>query len=259
MHRWRLQEGNANRERLESEGPVKKYIAEAFGTFVLVFVGVGSIVAGGFGGALPLGQIGIGLSFGLAVTAMAYAIGPVSGAHLNPAVTLGVFLAGRMPARDVAPYMVAQVIGAVLGSLFIYLAALGRAKGYDISASGLGQNAWDPAEGFGLGAAFLIEVLATFVFVTVILNVTHPLHETVFAGLVIGLTLAILHFAFIPVSGNSLNPARSLGPALFVGGTAIRELWLYIIGPLIGGALAGAVARSGLLLRQVSTDRDSVR
>ena len=120
---------------------MRKYLAECFGTFTLVFIGVGAIVAGGFGAALPIGQIGIGLSFGLAVTAMAYSIGPVSGAHLNPAVTLGVFLAGRMPSRDVAPYMIAQVVGAIVASLFVYLVALGRAKGYDIGASGLGQTA----------------------------------------------------------------------------------------------------------------------
>jgi aquaporin Z len=230
---------------------MKRYIAEVFGTFVLVFIGVGSIVAGGFGGALPIGQIGIGLSFGLAVTAMAYAIGPVSGAHLNPAVTLGAFLAGRMPARDVLPYMIAQVIGAILASLFVYIVARGRAQGYDLAASGLGQNSWDPTAGYSALSAFLIEVVATFVFVTVILGVTHPRHETLLAGLVIGLTLAILHFAFIPVSGNSLNPARSLGPALFAGGTAVSELWLYIVAPLIGGGLAGIVARSNVLVREV--------
>jgi aquaporin Z len=236
---------------------MKRYLAECFGTFTLVFIGVGSIVAGGFGGALPLGQIGIGLSFGLAVTAMAYTIGPVSGAHLNPAVTLGVWLAGRMPAADVIPYIIAQVIGASLGAAFIYLAATGRAQGFDIAASGLGQNAWDPVEGFGVGSAFLIEVLATFVFVTVILGVTHPAQTTVLAGLVIGLTLAILHFAFIPVSGNSLNPARSLGPALFVGGDALSQVWLYIVGPLVGGAAAGVVARfHALSMIPVSGDRD---
>jgi aquaporin Z len=230
---------------------MKKYGAELFGTFVLVFIGVGSIVTGGFGGALPIGQIGIGLSFGLSVTAMAYAIGPVSGAHLNPAVTVGVFLAGRMPARDVGPYIVAQVIGAVLGALVIYLIARGKAQGYDIAAVGLGQNAWDPTAGYSAGVAFLIEVIATFVFVTVILGVTHPRQETALAGLVIGLTLAILHFAFIPVSGNSLNPARSFGPAIFVGGTALREIWLYIAAPLIGGGLAGLLARRHLLARDI--------
>jgi aquaporin Z len=226
---------------------MKRYLAECFGTFTLVFIGVGSIVAGGFGGALPMGQIGIGLSFGLAVTAMAYAVGPVSGAHLNPAVTLGVWLAGRMDAKDVIPYFVAQVLGAAVASAFIYLVATGRAQGYDIGASGLGQNGWDPVEGFGVTAAFLIEVVATFVFVAVILGVTHPRQQTVLAGLVIGTTLAILHFAFIPVSGNSLNPARSIGPALFAGGGALGQLWLYIAAPLIGGGLAGIMARTNII------------
>jgi aquaporin Z len=228
---------------------MKKYVAEFFGTFVLVFVGVGSIVAGGFGGALPLGQVGIGLAFGLAVTAMAYTVGPVSGAHLNPAVTLGVWLAGRMEAKDILPYIIAQVAGAIVGAAFIYLAATGRMQGYDIAASGLGQNSWDPVEGFGVTSVFLIEVVATFVFVAVILGVTHPKQETALAGLVIGLTLAILHFAFIPVSGNSLNPARSVGPALFVGGDALAQVWLYVVAPSIGGALAGIAARMNLFYR----------
>lgn len=226
---------------------MKKYLAEVVGTFILVFIGVGSVVAGGFGGALPIGQIGIGLSFGLAVTAAAYSLGPVSGAHLNPAVTIGVFLAGRMKAADVIPYVVAQVIGALLGALVIYFAATGKVQGYDIAASGLGQNGWDPVAGFSMKSAFVIELVATFVFVTVILGVTNPRHATPLAGLVIGLTLAILHFAFIPVSGNSLNPARALGPALLVGGTAMSQVWLYIVAPLIGGALAGIVAKTGLL------------
>jgi aquaporin Z len=226
---------------------MKRYLAECFGTFTLVFIGVGSIVAGGFGGALPIGQLGIGLSFGLAVTAMAYAVGPVSGAHLNPAVTLGVWLAGRMEAKDVIPYVIAQIVGATVAAAFIYLTATGRAQGYDVSASGLGQNGWDPTNGFSAGSAFLIEVLATFVFVAVILGVTHPRQETILAGLVIGTTLAILHFAFIPVSGNSLNPARSIGPALFAGGTALSQLWLYIVAPLIGGALAGLMARANVI------------
>ena len=222
---------------------MKKYLAECFGTFTLVFIGVGSIVTGGFGGALPIGQIGIGLSFGLAVTAMAYAIGPISGAHLNPAVTLGVWLAKRMETKDVVPYMIAQVMGSIAAAAIIYLIALGRAGGYDVAVSGLGQNGFDPAAGYNMWSAFLIEVAATFVFVAVILGVTHPHRETMLAGLVIGLTLAILHFAFIPVSGNSLNPARSIGPALFVGGTALGQLWVYIVAPSIGGALAGLVAR----------------
>jgi aquaporin Z len=226
---------------------MKKYLAECFGTFTLVFIGVGSIVTGGFGSDLPIGQIGIGLSFGLAVTAMAYTIGPVSGAHLNPAVTLGVWLAGRMETKDVIPYMIAQVIGSIIASAVIYLIAIGRTGGYDVAVSGLGQNGFDPVAGYRMWSAFLIEVVATFVFVAVILGVTHPRQETMLAGLVIGLTLAVLHFAFIPVSGNSLNPARSIGPSLFVGGAAIGQIWLYIAAPLIGGGLAGLVARQNAI------------
>lgn len=226
---------------------MKKFIAEVLGTFILVFIGVGSVVAGGLGGALPLGQVGIALSFGLAVTAAAYAIGPVSGAHLNPAVTLGAFLAGRMPASDVVPYMIAQVIGATLGAFVIYVVAMGKGQGFDIAVAGLGQNGWDPVAGFSMTSAFVAEVVTTFLFVTVILGVTDAKHATPLAGLVIGLTLTIIHIDFIPVTGVSVNPARSIGPALFVGGTALSQLWLFIAAPLIGGALAGILSRTGLL------------
>ncbi len=224
---------------------MNRYLAELFGTFVLVFIGLGSIVTGGFGGALPLGQIGIGLSFGIALIAMAYTVGPVSGAHLNPAVTLGVWIANRFPAQDVAPYMIAQVIGAVLGAGAIYGLVASGADGYDIATTGLGQNSWDPKR-YGAAPIFLFEIVATFIFVTVILAVTGGRGETALAGLIIGLTLAVLHFAFIPVSGNSLNPARSLGPALFVGGNALTQIWLYALAPLLGGALAGLAARYDL-------------
>jgi aquaporin Z len=225
---------------------MKSYIAEVFGTFCLVFIGCATIVTGGFGGILPAGAIGIGLSFGIAVIAMAYAIGPVSGAHLNPAVSLGAFLAGRLPAKDLVPYMIAQVIGGILGALGLYLIVSGKAQTYDFGAAGFAQNGWDPVNGYSAFSAFVTEVLATFVFVTVILGVTNEKHATAVAGLVIGLTLAALHFAFIPVSGNSLNPARAIGPALFAGGAAIGQLWLYIIAPLIGGAVAGVVAKTGI-------------
>ncbi|MET0942560.1 MAG: MIP family channel protein [Mesorhizobium sp.] len=225
---------------------MKSYIAEVFGTFCLVFIGCASIVTGGFGGILPAGAVGIGLSFGIAVVAMAYAIGPVSGAHLNPAVSLGAFLAGRLPAKDLVPYIIAQVIGGILGAVGLYLIVSGKAQPYDFAAAGFAQNGWDPVNGYSTYAAFVTELLATFVFVTVILGVTSEKHTTAFAGLVIGLTLAALHFAFIPVSGNSLNPARSIGPALFAGGTAIGQLWLYISAPLIGGAIAGIVAKAGI-------------
>jgi aquaporin Z len=225
---------------------MKSYVAEVFGTFCLVFMGCASVVTGGFGGILPAGSVGIGLTFGTAVIAMAYAIGPVSGAHLNPAVSLGAFLAGRLPAKDLVPYMIAQVIGGILGAAGLYLIVTGKAQAYDFGAAGFAQNGWDPVKGYSAYSAFVTEVLATFVFVTIILGVTSEKHATAFAGLVIGLTLAALHFAFIPVSGNSLNPARAIGPALFAGATAISQLWLYIIAPLIGGAIAGVVAKAGI-------------
>jgi aquaporin Z len=224
---------------------MNRYIAELFGTFVLVFIGLGSIVTGSFGSALPLGQIGIGLSFGIALIAMAYTVGPISGAHLNPAVTVGVWLADRFPVEDVAPYIIAQIIGAVLGAGAIYALVASGNSGYTIGTAGLGQNVWDPKL-FGWAPIFAFEVLGTFIFVTVILAVTGGRGEPAVAGLVIGLTLAALHFAFIPVSGNSLNPARSLGPALFVGGNALQQIWLYALAPLIGGALAGLVAKYDL-------------
>lgn len=224
----------------------KSYVAELFGTFVLVFVGCASIVTGGFGGMLPAGSLGIGLTFGIAVVAMVYAIGPVSGAHLNPAVTLGAWLAGRIPFSDVIPYMVAQVVGGLLGAVVLYVIASGAADG---APANLGANGWDPVAGYSTFAALLTEIVATFIFVTVILGVTNAKHTTMLAGLGIGLALAMLHFAFIPVSGNSLNPARSIGPALFSGAAAIGQLWLYIAAPLIGGALAGVLAKSGILER----------
>jgi len=198
---------------------MKKPIAEVFGTFCLVLIGCSSILTGGFGGILPIGAVGIGLSFGLTVTAMAYAIGAVSGAHLNPAVTVGAVMAGRMKAGEAVSYIIAQIIGAILGAAALYIIVSGKAGGYDVGMNGLGQNGWDPVAGYSMTSAFVTELVATFIFVTVIMCVTAENNNTRLAGLVIGLTLAILHFAFIPVSGNSLNPARSLGPALFVGGT----------------------------------------
>lgn len=229
---------------------MKAYIAELFGTACLVFIGCATIVTGGFGGLIPDGgSLTIGLAFGIAVIAMAYAIGPVSGAHLNPAVTVGVWLAGRLPAKDVAGYVIAQMVGALIGALALWLIVSGKAGGYDLGATGFGHNGWDPVQGYSASAAFLTEMIATFVFVTVILGVTSGNHTTVMAGAVIGLTLAALHFAFIPVSGNSLNPARSFGPAVFVGGTALAQLWLYILAPLIGGAAAGVVARTRIFER----------
>jgi aquaporin Z len=220
---------------------VKIFTAELFGTFCLVFIGCASAVTGGFGGLLPAGSLGIGLSFGIAVIAMAYAIGPVSGAHLNPAVTLGAFLAGRIPASSVITYWIAQVIGGIVAAAVLYFIASGKTGG---APAELAPNGWSE---YSMTAALVTEIVATFIFVTVILGVTNAKHTNMIAGLGIGLTLVALHIAFIPVSGNSVNPARSIGPALFSGSVALGQLWLYIVAPLVGGALAGIVAKTGIM------------
>jgi aquaporin Z len=225
---------------------MKAYLAEVFGTFCLVFIGCSSVITGGFGPLLPAGAVGIGIAFGVAVVAMAYAIGPVSGAHLNPAVSVGAYLAGRLPASDLVGYIVAQVVGGVIGAIVLWIIASGGAGG---APAVLAATTWDPAK-YSMTAAFITELVATFVFVTVILGVTNAKHTTVLAGLVIGLTLTALHLCFIPVSGNSLNPARSIGPALFSGGAAIGQLWLYIVAPLLGGAIAGIVAKAGIFEKE---------
>lgn len=221
---------------------MKLFLAELLGTFLLVFIGTAAIVTGGLGGVLPVGSIGIGLAFGVGLIAAAYAIGPISGAHLNPAVTLGFFLAGRLPAKDVINYWIAQVVGAILAAVALWIIVAGKAGA---PVTNLGATTWDPAA-WSTTAVFLTEVIATFTFVLVILAATSARHTTAFAGLIIGLTLTALHFGFIPVSGNSLNPARSIGPGLFSGSVAISQLWLYIVAPLVGGAIAGIVAKTGL-------------
>ena len=221
---------------------MKSYLAEVFGTFLLVFIGCAAIVTGGLGGALPLGQIGIGLAFGLGLVAAAYAIGPISGAHLNPAVTLGFFIAGRLPAKDVIPYWIAQIVGAILATVALWIMVAGKVGD---PVTNFGATTWDATK-WGTSSVFLTEVIATFTFVLVILASTSAKHMTMLAGLIIGLTLAALHLGFIPVSGNSLNPARSIGPNLFSGSVAIGQLWLYIVAPLVGGAIAGIVARTGV-------------
>jgi len=221
---------------------MKKYIAEAFGTFVLVFFGVGSAVlaGGGIGIENPIAITGISFAFGISVVAMAYSIGQVSGAHLNPAVSMGALVAGRMTPADFVGYAVGQTIGAIIAAFLIFIMAKGSAGGYDI-ANGLGQNGWGAGYGgeFFMTSAFIFEVVATAVFLVVILGVTDETGTPVMAGLVIGLTLVMIHLVGITVTGTSVNPARSIGPALFVGGTAMSQLWLFIAAPLIGGAIGG--------------------
>jgi aquaporin Z len=228
---------------------MRKYIAEFIGAATLVLVGCGAVVIGGFGPAWPLGILPVALAFGLAVTAMAYGIGPISGCHINPAVTVAAWTAGRMKAADVPGYIIAQVLGAVVGAGILLLILQGKLAGYDLAKGGLGQNGWGPGYlgGFGTGAAFLTEVIATFLFTLVILGVTSKAGAPAVAGLVIGLTLALLHLPFVNVTGLSVNPARSIGPAVFVGGAALAQLWLFIVAPVIGGAIAGFLFRSKVL------------
>lgn len=220
---------------------MKKYVAEMIGTTVLVLMGCGSAVfAGSAAGSVGagVGTVGVAMAFGLSVVAMAYAIGGISGCHINPAVTLGVFLSGRMSGKDAAWYMVFQVLGAVLGSLLLHaLAASGTHGGPTLT----GANSY--AEGMA-GQAFLAETLFTFVFVLAVLGATDEKRGAGnLAGLAIGLTLVLVHIVCIPITGTSVNPARSIGPALFEGGAALAQLWLFVTAPFVGAALSAAVWR----------------
>ncbi|MEM8978881.1 MAG: MIP family channel protein [Pseudomonadota bacterium] len=227
---------------------MKANIAELIGTFVLVFFGVGSAVLAGasVGIADPITITGISFAFGISVVAMAYSIGAVSGAHLNPAVSLGALVAGRIDVPTFVGYAVAQTIGAIIAALCVFVIASGSASGFDVSA-GMGQNGWGAGYGgeFNMVAAFLFEVIATAVFLVVILGVTEEKSGTpMMAGLVIGLTLVMIHLVGITVTGTSVNPARSIGPALFVGGTALAQLWLFIAAPLVGAAMGGLLHKA---------------
>lgn len=216
---------------------MNKYLCEIIGTFALVFFGCATVL---FMRA-EVGLLGVSFAFGLSVVAMAYSIGPVSGAHLNPAVSLGVFLSDRMKSADLVGYIIAQCLGAIIAAAVLYVIAQGKADGYDAAANGFAANGWST---YSVTSAFLFELLATFLFVTVILNTTSPAGAGPLAGLVIGLTLVAIHLAGIAVSGASVNPARSLGPALLAGGAALSQLWLYIVAPCVGAAAAGFLARS---------------
>jgi len=229
---------------------MNKYIAEAVGTFALVFIGCGAAVIGGMGtGATAIDLLGISAAFGLAIVAMAYGIGPVSGCHVNPAVSLGVFMAGRMSLSDMIGYWVAQVAGALLGAIVLFIILSGKAQGW---TGGLGQNGW--GEGYlgnySMVSAFIFEAVATFLFLVCILGVTQKGSPSQFAGLAIGGALAAIHIVGINVTGVSVNPARSIGPAL-VGmasnGKAVAQLWLFIAAPLLGAAAAGLLFKSGVL------------
>jgi aquaporin Z len=222
---------------------MNKAVAEFIGTFTLVLLGCGAAVIAG----KEVGVLGISFAFGFALIAMAYGIGSVSGCHINPAVSLGALVAGRMSTGDFVQYVIAQCLGAIAGAFVLYLIATGKLSGYDVAKSGLGQNGWGPGYlgEYGLGAAFIFEFVATFLFVVVILGSTGRGAPSAMAGLAIGLTLVVIHIVGIQVTGVSVNPARSLGPALFSG--ALSQLWLFILAPLLGAAAAGALFKTGLL------------
>ena len=227
---------------------MKKYAAEFIGTFSLVLFGCGSAVIAGTSRVGPsgIGLLGIAIAFGFAVVAMAYAIGGISGCHINPAVTIGVLTAGKMKGSDAIGYVLSQCLGAVLGAAVLYLIAVGRPD-FAMPEWGLGANGW--GEGY-LGnyntlSAFVIEAVMTFLFMFVILATTSRFGNSAMAGLAIGATLMLIHLVTIPVTGTSVNPARSLGPALLTGGRALAQLWLFIAAPIGGAVMAAAVWRLG--------------
>ncbi|CAM3216163.1 aquaporin [Vagococcus fessus] len=212
----------------------KKIIAEIIGTFVLVLFGTGTAVLGG--GADGVGILGVSVAFGLSIVAMAYTIGVVSGCHINPAVTLSMIVNKRMDIKEGLVYMVSQVVGAILGSatLFYFLSAS------SIETTNMGQNSFGTLGGLG---SFIAEVILTFVFVLVIVTVTGKHGINKMEGLVIGFTLILIHLLGIPMTGTSVNPARSIGPALFAGGEALTQLWVFILAPMVGAALAALVGK----------------
>jgi aquaporin Z len=230
---------------------MKKPTAEFIGTFTLVFFGCGAAVIAGMGtGPTAIDILGIAFAFGLAIVAMAYGIGPVSGCHVNPAVSFGVLVAGRMTISDFISYVIAQILGALAGAIVLYIILSGKSAGWTGS---LGQNGWGTGYlgQYNLLSAFIFEVVATFLFLVCILGVTQKGAPVQFAGLAIGLTLVAIHIVGINVTGVSVNPARSLGPAIVGVGTnpgALGQVWLFIIAPLIGAGIAGFLFKAGGVL-----------
>ena len=224
--------------------PTKKYIAELIGTMVLVLMGCGSAVIAGanLGGLNGDGTVGIAFAFGLAVLAMVYAIGAISGCHITPAISISMFVAGKLSGKDTAFYVVFQCVGAIIGAGILYAIAVGN-PAYNLAVNGLGQNGYGTASpgGYNLVSALIAEIVLTFIFLLVIFGSTSANAPKGFAGLAIGLTLVLIHLVAIPIDGTSVNPARSLGPALFAGTTALSQLWLFIVAPIIGGILAAIV------------------
>lgn len=214
-------------------------IAEFFGTFVLVFMGCGSAVLAGS----HIGFLGISFAFGLSVVAMAYAVGHISGCHINPAITVSMWSTGKITGKETAGYIIAQVLGAIAGSALLYFIAMGKAD-YSLAANGLGQNGVEAGspDHYSLVSGLVTEIVLTAIFLVVVHGSTSKNNSNgSLAGLAIGLSLTLIHIVGIPVTGVSVNPARSIGPALFVGGAALANLWVFIVGPLVGGLIGGAI------------------
>ena len=216
---------------------MKRYIAELIGTMVLVLFGCGSAaIAGQY-----LGFLGIAMAFGLSIVAMAYVIGDISGCHINPAVSIGMWIDGRMEVKDLIMYIVFQCIGAIIG--IALLVAIINSSAYlgGYLTTGLGQNGFGTASTVGINVvgAIIVEIILTFVFVFTVLGVTKKTENATVAGIVIGLTLAFVHIMGIPLTGTSVNPARSLAPALFIGGQALQQVWVFILAPIVGAVIAG--------------------
>ncbi|MDQ3817239.1 MAG: aquaporin Z [Acidobacteriota bacterium] len=218
---------------------MKRYVAELVGTFVLVFASCGSAVMAGD----KIGFLGVSFAFALSLLAMVYAIGPISGCHINPAVTVGVLISKKMDARYAPGYIVAQILGAILASALLLLIVKGAPDGYDPAVAGFAANGYaehSPGH-YNLLSAFLVEIVLTFFLVFTVLGTTDIKAPVGFAGIAIGLVLTLIHLVGIPVTNTSVNPARSVGPAVFVGGWALSQLWLFIIAPLIGAVIAAVV------------------
>ena len=221
---------------------MKKYVAEGIGTGVLTFMGCGSAIV--LGAASPGGHLAVALTFGLSIVAMAYVIGGVSGCHINPAVSFGMLLSKRMSGKDFVGYVIAQIIGAIAAAAILKGITCLFMPDFKDQTGGLGSNGFGAGHGVGMAGALIVEIILTFIFVLVILGVTSDQSKGAVAGIVIGLTLTFVHIVGIPLTGTSVNPARSIGPAIFAGPGALSQLWVFIVAPLVGAAIAALVYKA---------------
>jgi len=220
---------------------MKQYLAELIGTFWLVFAGCGSALIAAAFPAVGIGLVGVSLVFGLTVLTIAYSLGHISGAHLNPAVTIGLTVAGRFPAKEVVPYVIAQVVGGIVAAGLLYFIVTGNGSEIgDFASNGYGEHS--PGH-YNMASGFVMELVMTFMFLLIIIGATSDKAPKGFAGIAIGLALTIINLVSIPVTNCSVNPARSISQAVFVGGWAVSQLWLFIVAPIVGGIIAGAVSK----------------